>query len=85
MGEIADEHGADLIMWVPFPDAEPANLQVVQKLIVLVGLSLAPSNVRWATCVASTGGRGALSDEELREFIPPSSLRPRAFLVNRGH
>jgi GNAT superfamily N-acetyltransferase len=84
MAEIADVHGADLIMWVPFPDAEPANLLVVQKLIVPVGLSLSTSYVRWAACVASTGGGGALSEEELREFIPPASLRPRAFLVNRG-
>lgn len=84
MEEIADEHSADLKMWVPFPDASLANLQAVQKLITLVGLSLEPSCVRWAACVASTGGRGALSDGELCDLIPPASRRPRASFPNRN-
>ena len=85
MVEIADEHCADVRMWVSFPDADLANLQLVQKLITPVGLTLAPCNMQWAACVATTDGRGALTDEELRKFIPPSSLRPRVFQVNRGH
>ena len=71
-----------LKVWISFADTDPDNLRLIRKLAASFGLSLKPSETRWAALIASTGGIG-LTDDQLQEMLKPgtcpqSPFRPAA-------
>lgn len=51
--EISPSRGLPLRIWIPFPDAAPQNLKVIEKIARPIGLSIQASGERWAPLVAA--------------------------------
>jgi GNAT superfamily N-acetyltransferase len=50
LGELADE--GNIKVWVSYADSSPANLVVIEKLVMQLSIHLQPSPERWAPLVA---------------------------------
>ena len=73
--ELAVANGATLKVWVSFADMEPANLDIIRKLIKPSGFTLEQTDVRWAAYLVS-GAEAHGPNGGHRSSLPPS--RPRA-------
>jgi GNAT superfamily N-acetyltransferase len=51
--KMAQSRGLSFRMWISFADRAPQNLEVVEKIVRPVGLSIRASGVRWAPLVAA--------------------------------
>jgi GNAT superfamily N-acetyltransferase len=83
LGELAAECGSRLKIWISYPDSDPSNLAIVEKLISPLGLAVNASGQRWAPLVASSKGQPGQEQLPGCSRLPSPAIRLFACIIKQ--
>ena len=78
--ELRDQFNLPVRLWVPHPDATPANLPLLKRFLPRLGVALSPSPFRWAAWVGDSGPGVPAST-----YMQPPPARPQQWYPQKGN